>query len=253
MLRLLASCLDTTLSSILDKTDRLEIGRWLLTSKVSSSGFLSSGVLVAILKIVATLPVEMEIFISWVINGAIVTAHSFSRLVGSGPSGSAVHCLFAGASIPLRPWCISPLFQIPPYFRNFSYSVEIFQNSSFFRKISRFSSAKISDEPFFSHRPQMSNFLTIFPASHFPLFRKNYYFLPTLTNFPLFSKNSPAFYMLYVYFPPTLTMMHLCITQCPWTLLDAPACLDCGVRWMSHRMSPIETGENEAKRRDVAE
>src|SRR6218665_2390285 len=33
---------------------------------------------------------------------------------------------------------------------------------------------------------------------------------------PLFSKNSTAFYILYVYFPPTLTMMHLCITQCTY-------------------------------------
>src|SRR6218665_2347584 len=37
---------------------------------------------------------------------------------------------------------------------------------------------------------------------------------------PLFSENSPAFYILCVYFPPTLTMMHLCITQCTyWTPL----------------------------------
>jgi len=39
---------------------------------------------------------------------------------------------------------------------------------------------------------------------------------------PLFSKNSPDFYILYVYFvsSPTLTMMHFCITQCMyWTPL----------------------------------
>src|SRR6218665_1412747 len=38
---------------------------------------------------------------------------------------------------------------------------------------------------------------------------------------PLFSKNSPAFYILYAYFvSPTLTMMHLCITKCTyWTPL----------------------------------
>src|SRR6218665_3516216 len=38
---------------------------------------------------------------------------------------------------------------------------------------------------------------------------------------PLFSKNSPAFYIISVYFvPPTLTMMHLCIIQCTyWTPL----------------------------------
>src|SRR6218665_370098 len=42
----------------------------------------------------------------------------------------------------------------------------------------------------------------------------------------LFYTNSPAFYILYVYFvsDPTFTMMHLCITQCTyWTpLLEPP-------------------------------
>src|SRR6218665_1165161 len=39
---------------------------------------------------------------------------------------------------------------------------------------------------------------------------------------PLFSENSPAFYILSVYFPPTLTMMHLCITHCTyWTPLTS--------------------------------
>src|SRR6218665_474280 len=55
----------------------------------------------------------------------------------------------------------------------------------------------------FSHRPQISNVPPIFPVSvHFPLFRENYYFPTTCTlkNFPLFSKSSPAFYKLYVYF-----------------------------------------------------
>ena len=64
--------------------------------------------------------------------------------------------------------------------------MENFQTFTFFRKISRFSSAKISDDLFFSHRPQISL----------------------------------AFYILYVFFvshfPPTLTMMHLCITQCTY-------------------------------------
>src|SRR6218665_2195686 len=53
------------------------------------------------------------------------------------------------------------------------------------------------------------------------LFRENYYFLPTFTNFPLFSENLRVFYILYVYFvPPTLAMMHCCITQYTyWTTL----------------------------------
>ena len=60
-----------------------------------------------------------------------------------------------------------------------------------------------------------------FPVSlYFPLFRENYYFLPTFT--PLFSGNVRVFlHTLCVFrFPPTLTMMHLCITQCTyWTPL----------------------------------
>src|SRR6218665_1170973 len=51
-----------------------------------------------------------------------------------------------------------------------------------------------------------------------PLFFENYYFPPTFTNFPMFSKNLHASYVFR--FPPTLTMMHLCITQCTyWTPL----------------------------------
>jgi len=52
-----------------------------------------------------------------------------------------------------------------------------------------------------------------------PLFRENYYFLPTLKNFPPVLGKSPAFYILYVYFVPphTLTMMHLL------HVLDTPA------------------------------
>src|SRR6218665_1933777 len=51
---------------------------------------------------------------------------------------------------------------------------------------------------------------------HFPLVSRKLLFPHCFEKIPpLFSKNSSAFYILYVYFvPPTLTMMHLCITQC---------------------------------------
>src|SRR6218665_320708 len=79
---------------------------------------------------------------------------------------------------------------------------------------------------FFSHRPQISIFLPILPLSgHFPPVSQKILFPPILTNFPLFSKNSPAFYVLFAYFvsPSTLIMMHLCITQCTyWTPLPPP-------------------------------
>src|SRR6218665_2218434 len=96
-----------------------------------------------------------------------------------------------------------------------------------------------------SHPETMMHFPPMFQISHpifekfsdsgkfsqFYLFPKNFLificrnflllFFPLLLQIsPLFYTNSPAFYILCVYFPPTLTMMHLCITQCTyWTPL----------------------------------
>ena len=73
---------------------------------------------------------------------------------------------------------------------------------------------------FFSLQPQISNFPPL--SIHFPLFRQSYSFRPTFQNFPLFSANLRAFYIYFLCFsfPPTFTMMHLCITQCTyWTPL----------------------------------
>src|SRR6218665_1543020 len=55
-----------------------------------------------------------------------------------------------------------------------------------------------------------------------PLFREFFYFPPTLTNFPsVFEKFTCFLHTLCVFcFPPTLTMIHVCITQCTyWTPL----------------------------------
>src|SRR6218665_504464 len=126
----------------------------------------------------------------------------------------------------------------------------------------------------FSHRPEISNFPPIFPVSvYFPPLSRKLLFPPYFDKCsPLFYTNSPAFYILYMYFvspyfyhdafmhhpthvldapgygiyfdvtlfcslqhhnltrlqqtlhvfrfPPTFTMMHLCITQCTyWTSL----------------------------------
>ena len=74
-----------------------------------------------------------------------------------------------------------------------------------------------------SHRPQISNF-PLFSLFQYisPCFAKIIIF-PYFDKFsPLFYTNSPAFYMLYVFFvyPPTFTMIHLCISQCTyWTPL----------------------------------
>ena len=127
------------------------------------------------------------------------TSHIRSQSV-KGPS--------RGIHPPLRPWCISPLFQISPYFQNF------FRLSGNFQKISHFHPPKFLTTFFFSHPPQISDsplfclFYNIFP----PDSRK---FLFSLC----FSKFSHALRVFFL--PPTLTMMHLCITQCTyWTPLD---------------------------------
>src|SRR6218665_3585119 len=56
-----------------------------------------------------------------------------------------------------------------------------------------------------------------------PLFRENYYSPPTFKNAPCFRKIHLFLHTLCVFrFPPTLTMMHLCITQCTyWTPLQS--------------------------------
>src|SRR6218665_1188583 len=84
---------------------------------------------------------------------------------------------------------------------------------------------KISDDFFFlSHRPQISNFPPYFRCfSTFPpCFAKIILYPPTFTNFfPPVLRKFTCFLILYVYFPPTLTMMHLCTTQCTyWTPLQ---------------------------------
>ena len=115
-----------------------------------------------------------------------------------------------------------PFFRFPPIFEKFSDSVENFQNFTFSRKNFRFSSAKISYDVFLviDHKFRISPYFLCFPVS--PLFRENYYFPLTFKNVPLsFRKIHLLFtYFLCISFPPTLTMMHLCITQCTyWTPL----------------------------------
>src|SRR6218665_4142843 len=84
---------------------------------------------------------------------------------------------------------------------------------------------------FFSHRPQISNFPPIFAVSiHFPSVSRKLFFPPYFYKFPpcfrqihlLFTYFTCIFFLhtLRVFFLPTLTMMHLCITQCTyWTPL----------------------------------
>src|SRR6218665_556523 len=88
-------------------------------------------------------------------------------------------------------------FPLPVFPKNFSGSVKNFPSFTFSRKISRF-------------------FLFHYIS---PYFVQHYYFPLLLQISSLFL--GMEFYILYVYFvSPTLTMMHLCITQCTyWTPL----------------------------------
>jgi len=127
-----------------------------------------------------------------------------------------------GRPSPLRPWCISPYFRFPPYFRKclrLSGKFYLFQKKFHF------------------HPPKfLTTFFFFFLVIHYK-FRIPPYFAsfstfphPDSRQFiisPYFSKFPPSYQkiqQLFTYFtcisPHTLTMMHLCITQCTyWTLL----------------------------------
>ena len=129
---------------------------------------------------------------------------------------------WAGASILL--WgndAFLPLFQIsllfPRYFR------KILTFLPFPKRINIFdfmiSSANISDDLFNSHWPQICNSPLYFRCfNSFPTVSGNFSF----ANFPSdFVEFTCFLHTLCVFrFPPNLTMIHLCITQCTyWTPL----------------------------------
>src|SRR6218665_1681525 len=109
------------------------------------------------------------------------------------------------------------MFQISPMFsKNCKILLEISKILPFPENISDFHPPKFLMTFFQSHRPQMLNF---------PLFCLFWYISPLGENyyFPLLSQIFlcfPKIHQLFTYmdfpriFPPTLTMMHLCITQC---------------------------------------
>jgi len=68
------------------------------------------------------------------------------------------------------------------------------------------------------------------------LFRK--LFFPYCSKFPLFSLNVRVFtYFLCFSFPPTLTMMHVCITQCTyWTPLHLGGRVGYHIKWLSRAL-----------------
>src|SRR6218665_2587636 len=115
-----------------------------------------------------------------------------------------------------------PCFRFPPIFEKFSDSVENFTNFTFSRKISRFSSAEISDDLILVTDHKFRILPPIFPVSvHFPT---KIIISPYFEKFPPVSERFTCFFTCFmcISFSPTLTMMHLCITQCTyWTPLAA--------------------------------
>ena len=116
----------------------------------------------------------------------------------------------------------------PPCFR-FPLFSEYFQTVENFRNFTKFYLFQKNFSIFIRQNFWWSFFLVIdhkFRISpYFPCFgpfppvsRKLLFPLPTLTNFPpCFRKIHLLFtYFLCISFPPTLTMMHFCITQCTY-------------------------------------
>ena len=133
--------------------------------------------------------------------------------------------LWTGASIPL--WghdAFPPCFRFPLCFRNvFWLSGKFLKSYLFPTKFPIFICQNFWRRPFFSHQPQISNFPPISPVwLHFPPDSQKFLIPPTFQNFPLcFRKIQQLFTYFTCISPPTLTMMHLCITQCTyWTPLD---------------------------------
>src|SRR6218665_3789587 len=132
---------------------------------------------------------------------------------GCPPTSTPMHierALYRGVHPPETMMHFPLLFQISPLFsRNFRTLIKIFAILLFPDKF--------------------LDFPPIFPVSiHFPSVSRKLFFPPTLTNFPLCFTQIHllfrSFYIVYVYFvsPHTLTMTHLCITQCTyWTPLHS--------------------------------
>jgi len=140
---------------------------------------------------------------------------------------SRVRLCAQGRPSPLRPCCTSPLFQVSPYFRKIFRLYGKFSNFYLFpTNLSIFLRQNFS-LPFFSNRPQISNFppyLASFSTFPPPCLAKIIIF-PYCEKFPPVFKKFTCFLRIFrvFRFPPTLTMMYLCITQCtywkPWFLM----------------------------------
>src|SRR6218665_2065323 len=133
---------------------------------------------------------------------------------------------------------VPPCFRFSPLFqKNFRTFWKIFKILPFPEKFLHFHPQKFL-MTFFSHRPQIFEFPPIFAVSvHFPPVSRKLFFTPYFSKCPpCFRQIHLLFYILYVHiFHPTLTMMHLCITQCTyWTPL-----LMSNVRLPKNKLGPL--------------
>ena len=125
-----------------------------------------------------------------------------------------LHCsLIAGASIPPRDHDAFPSVSDSPCFRKvLRFFWKINKILPFPEKISDFHPPKflMTFLLVIDHKFWISPYFGCFRYIS-PLIGENYYFLSYFHKFPpLFSENSPAFYILSVYFfTPTLTMMQI--------------------------------------------
>ena len=124
------------------------------------------------------------------------------------------------------PWdhdAFAPCFRFPPISEKFSDFLEIFSILPFPERFLHFHPPKFLMTFFLviDHKFRISPLFSLFQFIS-PLFRENYSFPLLLQIFPpVLNKFTCFLHTLRVYFPPhTLTMMHLCITQCTyWTPL----------------------------------
>ena len=114
-----------------------------------------------------------------------------------------------------------PCFGFPPYFRQIFW---LFQKFSTFHLFPKNFSVFIRQKFWWPFCLVIDQKFRISPYFlHFPLFGGNFTFPPTFNNFiPSFIKITCFLHTFCVFrFPPTFTMMHLCITQCTyWTPLS---------------------------------
>ena len=151
------------------------------------------------------------------------------------------NCISRGVHPPWDHDAFPPVSDFSPIFEKCSDSEKNSQNFTFTWEISWFSSAKISDDLFLviDHKFRFSPYFRCF-STFPPCFAKiNISSLLWKMFPPLLHKFTCFLHTLRVFrFPPTFTMMHLCITQCTyWTPLPAVP-HSCSVGAAVHAIQP---------------